>query len=258
MAEADLGNLIAVFSARRGRYNRGIGWILGVLGGLAVIAIAAWGSWEVYQAYYYHGPAVIGRSIILPAGMALLAAFVAFLGFSLALGKRGETIRLFEGGITIQDHTSENTWRWEEVISIRVAVTRRFALGFATGAVHSYTLVRKNGQRLVMDENLRDVERLAEAIREKVAPMLYAQYAPEFENGGEFVFGPILVSQARGVVINQKTLPWGRVRQASIGRGALSLAIVDENGRSSELKVPVEQIPNPDVLLALMQARNGS
>ena len=90
MAEANLGKLIAVFPARQGKDLRAAGWALGTLGVLAVIGSATWGSWQVYQAYFYHGPAVIGRTAILPGGLVILGFLVLwFAGFQFDLGKKG-------------------------------------------------------------------------------------------------------------------------------------------------------------------------
>ena len=66
------------------------------------------------------------------------------------------------------------------------------------------------------------------------------------------------MSRANGVVVKQKTLPWGQVRQGKYRKGALRLAVVDAKGHTSELTVPVEQIPNPEVLLALLQGCAGT
>jgi hypothetical protein len=180
------------------------------------------------------------------------------LGFYLTWGKRGESISLYEEGILVRARSSEIPWPWEEIGSIRSAVSQRYILGIYTGTERSYTLVRKDGQPLVLDENIQKVDRLAEAIREKIVPMQYARYAPAFEEGRELQFGPVQLSRVSGVVVQQKTLPWGQVRQVSIEKGALRLAIMDAKGHAAEIKIPVEQIPNPEVLLALLQGCAGS
>lgn len=257
MPDQGLGKQVAEFSMKDGWLIRAAGILLCILGFGGAIAAAAWGIWQAYQEYYLHGPAVILRSLVIP-GLVVGLLFIAGISALRLAGLRQVAVTVFEDGLSVKEGKKVQKWNWEDLTSLRVTAERRQVPGLPAGNNQSYTLVWNDGQRLFLDRRIHQVERLAATIREKSLPILYARYSQLFESGQEMAFGPVLVGKASGVGIKNKMLTWDQVQKASIQKGLLSVIGKDKKGKSIKFIVPVEEVPNPEILLTLVDDCTGA
>ncbi len=250
---ADLGTLLEEFPAG-GR--AGFRWAARILGSVLLlggILFLGFGLYSGYSAYYRHGPAVVRQNLLLPVSLGLLFLLLGGLILVSALARNGKSIVIYEHGFMLHDRKVDEAWRWDDLASIRTAVTRQYFLGIRSGNRHMYTLARRDGERLVLDDRVRGVETLADRIREKALPMLYARYVPSLLHGQELAFGPVQVCKEKGIVIGKKTLAWGRIHQAVVENGALTITTVNGQKTPRTVRIPVAEVPNVDILLAIIQ-----
>jgi hypothetical protein len=165
---------------------------------------------------------------------------------------------VYEDGLSLIEGKKIKRWNWEDLTSLRVMAERNQVPGLPAGVNQSYTLVWSDGQRLILDRRIHNVEKLAATVREKSLPVLYARYAQLFEAGREMAFGPVLVGKASGVGIKNKVLAWDQVQKASIQKGIFWIIGKDNKGKPIKFSVPVEEVPNPEILLTLVDDCAGA
>jgi hypothetical protein len=246
-----LGRVIHQFPLRRGRL---VGW---VLASIAVVALAGavlglvFGVILIYSRYYRFGPALALKDIPLPALLVLSLSVIGILAARRASAIWNKRIILQVNGLVILDRRGPHPWRWEEIVAFQSAVNRQYALFIYTGTSHRYTLYKFNGDRLVLDDSLVEVEMLADAIRSRLYPLLLDQAWQAYQAGKRVSFGPISLNQTAGLRIGNQVFPWQVVQSASILDGRLIVKINDAS-RSRTLRIRGEKLLNPDVLLTLL------
>ncbi len=196
--EAELGSLIDGLPYKRPSIGRVIQFLLGgscLLGGAAVIVL---GLLDVYDQYYRHGPAIIFRSLVLPLALGVVLGMIGLAIIRAAYVHPRKSLGIYSKGWVLSSGSDEQAWRWDELASIRTAVTRRYFLGIPGSTRHVYTLVRRDGERMVLDDDLKNVERLAEKIRDQAIPVLYSRYSHSFDQGVDLAFGPIVINRKTG------------------------------------------------------------
>jgi len=214
------------------------------------LLVFLYGLYVTFLAYQMHGPVTIDDKLIVP----LLVAFALLLP-GLAAGWMAyrnwyKAAAVYEGGIAIRDRNGIQSWRWEEIVSLTAAVTRRHFIGIVTGTTHVYRLFNRQNQRFVFRDIYSNVEELAKAIQDVVFPGLYEQSARQYNSGRKLNFGPVAISKS-GIQFGKRTIPWSEVQQVSIQRGILKVAKRGGGwfGRSS---ASASAIPNLNVLLNII------
>jgi len=250
---AGLGPMLAEHPAGIRPVSR---WIAGILGAILLLGgffVLGFGFYTAYDAYYKHGPAVVWQTLLPPAGLGLMLLLIGGILFGRALIRKGKSLAIYDQGFVLRSRNTDESWRWDEVASIRTALTRRSIAGIHAGTRHTYTLVRRDGERIILDDSLAGVEVLADKIRDKVLPMLYARFAPSLASGQELAFGPVQICRDKGIQVRQKKLAWKVVRQAKVENGVLTITAGDEQKTLHRVKIPVAEVPNVDILLAIIQ-----
>lgn len=225
-----------------------LGLLLLLLAGAAGVFL--FGVYDAYQAYQRHGPAMIADRLTGPAIFALVLALLGlWAGWGLyANWKKGAAV--YENGFAYRDRKGLRFWRWGEVASMRSAITRHYTNGIYTGTTHVYTLHNRQGEKLVLADQLNKVEDLAKAVEEGIFPLLYEQAARQYNNGETLAAGPVLVNRG-GIQIGKKNYPWTEVEQISIHQGFLKVS-KKGGGWFSGASASVSAIPNLRVLLSII------
>jgi hypothetical protein len=218
------------------------------LGGAVLVFL--YGVYEAYLAYQEHGPATMGNVLTWP----VIVAFILFL-LALAAGwaayvNWNKGVALYEQGFVVRDRKGIQAWRWEEIVSLRAAVTRHYTNGIYTGTTHVYTLYNRQNERLVFSDIYVKVEELAKAIEQGIFPHLYERAAQQYNLGQTLAFGPVAISKT-GIQISKKVYPWTEVQQVTVQRGFLKVS-KKGGGWFSGASAAASAIPNLSVLLNMI------
>ncbi|HVN56242.1 MAG TPA: DUF6585 family protein [Anaerolineaceae bacterium] len=251
-----LGRPIDVFLPRQDFMVRIGPFLLAILTILAAIAVLAWGAFQTYQRYFRNGPAVIWRSLTLPL---ILAAVLILIGIAvawIALTRLNRAVVLYERGVAISTLLKMRSWHWEDISSIQAAITRMVFLHRASAPSYVYTLTRRNGNKVTLDDTLDRIEVLGSSIREKATPYILARYSQALENGQILHFGPVQVSLHEGVRIGTHVYDWSQLDELAVLDGQVRVRLApDGKLTTSQPPVMVYQVPNLDVLLSLANKR---
>ena len=216
----------------------------------ASLVVLLFGVYDTYMAYLQHGPALIDEKLPIPLVIAIvLFAFGLLVGWSAYAGWN-KAVVLYEYGLAYLDRKGLQVWRWEDVGSMKSAITRHYTNGIYTGTTHIYTIANRQNQRLDLSDSFTKVEELAKVIDESIYSFLYEQAAEQYNSGQAIVYGPVAISKT-GITIGRKTYPWMDVKEVSIQRGILKVSR-KEGGWFSGASASAAAIPNLRVLLSII------
>jgi hypothetical protein len=243
-----LGTRLAYFPARK--WNRWGNLVISLILVGGALLVFLFGVYDTYTAYKLHGPAMIDDKLPGP----LVIAFILFT-FGLLAGwgayvNWNKGVVACERGFAYNDRKGLQVWRWEDVVSMRSAITRHYTNGIYTGTTHVYTIINRQNQRVVLSDSLRKVEELANLIDQGIFPLLYQRAADQYNSGQQIISGPVAISKA-GITIGKKTYPWEDVKEVSIQRGMLKVSR-KEGGWFSGASASAASIPNLRVLLTIL------
>lgn len=248
-----LGSLSSVHPARK--WLTWGNFIICLILSMGALLVFLYGVYETYLAYQQHGPAMIDDKLTVPlviaiimVGSGLLTGWGAYVNWARAAA-------VYEGGIAYTDRRGMIVWRWQDIVSMRAAVTRHYTNGIYTGTTHVYTLFNRQNQKLTLSDTIRDVEEVGKKIGLNIFPLLYERAADQFNAGQVLPFGPLAVSK-QSLTFNKKTTPWTDIKGISIKHGTLTIH-KKEGGLFSGMHTSTASIPNLDVLLAIIQQVTG-
>ncbi len=252
-----LGRLVDYFPLRRQKLNRFISLFLAVvclLGGAVVLIL---GILETYDRYYKNGPAVVLKSISVPAAGAAILFILAAAGILGALRTWNRGVAIYSGGVASSDMRGVRAWRWEDVASIKVDIIHRQLSDKISSTQHTYVLVDNNGKRIILDESIARVEQLGIQIRETVMPLLLTRYSTAFQRGQTVHFGLVSLSLKDGIRIGKHIYPWETLRSASVEQGILHFVFQQGVVKSGikGISVRAAEVPNLEVLLSLVDMK---
>lgn len=174
--------------------------------------------------------------------VALFLASWSWLGFR-------HRVTLHRDGFVSDKGGRREIFRWEDI----EAVFQRdvaYAINFAPmGRFRSFTVLRRDGVKLELNDNLTEVARLGEAVFQSTLPSLARKAWETYSAGGTVSFGPISIHQ-RGLSIRQDLVPWTEFKGITFSDGQ---AVIQSGARWFSPKMPVKEIANLHVLLTLIE-----
>ncbi|HBX68465.1 MAG TPA: hypothetical protein DEH25_03525 [Chloroflexi bacterium] len=249
-----LGASLAYYPAKRGsRWGNLIVMLLLFSGAGAALL---WGAYNAYTRYLKFGPAVVVPSLTGPWILAVTLFVVALLLAWGALSNWNKAAVVYQSGLAYRDRKGLKSWRWDEISSLTSAVTKHYTNGIYTGTTHVYTLFKKDGEKLVLNDTLTNVEELAAAVGEQLFPLLYEEIAGAYNQGTLCTFGPVQISKTDGIQIGKKAYPWNEIEQVAIQKGTLSVK-KKGGGWFSGATATASSIPNLEVMLAIIDQVTG-
>lgn len=208
---------------------------LGALGGVLL-----WASAEAPV----RGPGMV--ALLVGLGALMLVGAVASL--VTAVVDRGMAVVLHERGFLYRRSGRTRSVFWAEVrefySDVRVFTDQRGN----SYAAHNYTVVTADGTRLVLNDSLPDVERLAGFLEDRMVQHLMPQYQERLERVGRVRIGEWELSRD-GLAYNGKTLSWSQVQSFDVQNGVLLVRSV--GGRLAWATVPAGKLANAGLLLGL-------
>lgn len=223
---------------------------------IVAVGVFIAGLWYTYEQWQHFGPAVLFRSIlpflIVAAVCGLIVLAVAWAAYS----NWNKAVVIYQNGLAYADRKGVKSWRWDEFASMTSAVTKHYTNGIYTGTTHVYTLVKNDGDKIVLSDSLTKVEEVSKVIRTNIFPLLYQKHAEAYNAGQRVTFGPVSISKSGGIQIGKKDYPWDQVEQVSIHQGAVRVA-KKGGGWFSGATAMASAIPNLEVMLSIIDQVSG-
>ena len=244
-----LGRQLQEFHLRRVWLGRWGNLLLAGLCLVSAVFVLLYAGYQAYQYYFRFGPAILWKTVEIPIILELLFLVIGLAAARAAYVNWKRKAVLFENGFTYQDFKGIQVWRWMDIQSYRYMVYRNYAAFLHTGDTHQCLLFHNGGTTLKLDDELGHVDQLVSKIRESVFPRLYTQSIRQFQDGKPLEFGPIAISLAKGVVYRKKSAALEALDSFRTTRGILQITF---NSKRETLRLPAAQIPNLDILLAIL------
>lgn len=246
-----LGRIVDYFPVQHQKLNRWGSLFLALAALIGAGSILASGLVETYDRYYKNGPAVILKTIALPAAGTLLMLIIAAAALLALYRNRNKGAAIFEGGLAYSDLSGIHAWRWDDIAGVQIEIVRR-QISQQIGSIrHTYLLTNTKGERLILDESLARIEMLGSIIRDRVMPRLISKYSSAFQAGQPVQFGPITIDKTGGLRVGKRVHPWSQFKEATIQKGILQLTFND----SGVTALPASEIPNLEILLTLLDQK---
>ncbi len=97
-------------------------------------------------------------------------------------------------------------WRWDEVATIESNIWRRRGQYGSSYAVAEYTLTKRAGEKVVLNDTMKESGGIAH-IKEAVFALLEPPLAKRYEAGEALTFGPVTIHRQSGLELDQKNTP---------------------------------------------------
>jgi ribosomal protein S27E len=165
-------------------------------------------------------------------------------------GEIKELVRYQDGIAYITRGKEVHTLRWTEVATIMTQISVHYPYYLS----QRYTLVRSNGEKLIMDEFLEHMENLIELIKNKVYDRLYPPLEKQYDAGQAVTFGPVTIHRDHGLEMGGKTYPWDKKTEVKVDSGKLTVRTRDDKKH----EVHTRDIPNVEMLCKLIGVKMDS
>ena len=182
----------------------------------------------------------------------------ALLAFLIAAGLLWEMVRrrkkgavVYTNGFAYSDHKGVQSWRWDEVKNITANVVRHYTNGIYTGTTHNYSLEKTNGEKLVINDAIKDAEAFYTHMQNNTLQHRYQRLADEYNLGNPVTFGPVTIGKQTGIKIGKKSYAWDQIQEVGINKGVLSVKKKDGKWFSGA-SATAGTIPNLHVLLSII------
>jgi hypothetical protein len=140
-----------------------------------------------------------------------------------------------------------HTLRWEEVAAI---VTNNYFHAKYTQC--EYTLVKPSGEKLILDDWLKGVERLAAYIKKPVYERLGPPLAAAYSAGQPLTFGPVTVGRTSGLAMGGTTYAWDAIQDVKVEYGRFKVTLRTGQKGQPVGQARVNAIPNIELLCQLI------
>ncbi len=165
----------------------------------------------------------------------------------------------YRDGLAYQAGGKEiHAWRWEDV----AAIVSNFVQNVNTHEdmyagdfpEYEYTLVKHNGDRLILNGALKDLTALGDAIKKAAYALIGPPLGQRYKMGESVTFGPVTVQQPSGIQMEGKPYAWAAIQDIRIENGRLTITLRDGKKHSVRAKA----IPNVEVLCQLLGVKVSS
>lgn len=243
----DLGTIVKIYRGRQ------IGllelFILFIPGSLAVLTPLAYGIWRSNYGYTQFGPVA---ALAWSSPWYLLASFAALALICLAwlrLRTAHSSIAIHRGGLNLSlSPLHQYSLPWPEVTGLITDITDHHFLGIPLNRRIRLTLLTKAHKPIHLDDRIRDLENLSQQIKRIYYPYVRTNMVDARGNGKDIPFGPLTMTRS-GLRLGTRMIDWEQMCVVKIDSGFL----VVESGTSDQLRLPLARLPNPEILIDLLQ-----
>ena len=245
--EKNLGKIIAVYR------DRPITWrdvlILFLPAALAVLTPWAYGVYRTYYAQAQYGP-VAAQTWGPPwFGLATLALIPLLLLGLIRIRRSRWIVEVHKNGLHIRKTFGrEHILYWEKIEAISCNSVQESFLGIKLPTRHRIRLFLVDGKPIRLHRNLDKLTELVARIKAKIYPHKLAELRATLKAGEALSFGVISLDQ-RWLHLKNKGYSWDQVALIDICAGHLVVEFTNHRAR----KIPVDQIPNVELMIQLIQ-----
>lgn len=166
----------------------------------------------------------------------------------------GTRVWLFSRGLVRLGRGAAEACRWEEIQSVQQEMNT--GSRERAGAVrHRFTISRRDGTQMSF-EGIPKVRALGEQIQQESLKYLLPPVLKTYHSGQPVTFGSLTLS-GEGVNNGKETVPWVEIKGVEIDKNG-QLVFTAQGRWFSFAKMPIADIPNVHVLLALVRQRRGA
>jgi hypothetical protein len=238
-----------VFTAKASLVVQVIIAVLMFLGAGGSLVYAVYILFDMSSQNYY--PPVIFESMlpwVIGAGVCLLLALLMIWQI-FNVRKKGAVV--FENGFAYSDRKGVKAWKWDQIDSVTANIVRQYTNGIYVGTTHTYTLVNSVGEKMVINDALKNVENFYTHLQNNSLQPRYQRLADQYNQGSKVAFGPVAISKQEGLQVGRKVFAWDTIEQVTIDKGVLSVKRKD-GGWFSGASATSGSIPNLHVLLSII------
>ena len=202
------------------------------------------------------------------------ASPVALVCFLLCIGGGGlllwiqaearlNSVRLYQHGLALRSLGRQTAVAWDEVQAVTGAIPVRYngAPAHVGGAMR---LDLRDGRRVTVPGSVKDFPVLADRVHAEASARLLPGATQRLREGARLDFGPLSVDRA-GLHLDERTLLWadfGGVSfpwrdYGSLTLGPNRLCLHADDPATPWAAVPIQAVPNANLLLALSRERSG-
>jgi hypothetical protein len=188
-------------------------------------------------------------SIVFP-GIALLFLCAAVYQVYLLIQHSGRKFHLFQQGLVIEDKNQVQPFPWSQTAEVWRTVVRNYRNGIYVGTTYSYTLRRVDGYQVRLNNLVKNIGELGEAVSRGVTRELVPRALYSIRGGQTLTFGQFTINQ-QGMGNGREFIAWPEVQAINVNRGVLTVKKAGKffNWGSSM----VAKIPNFFVFLAVAE-----
>lgn len=190
-----------------------------------------------------NAPVVIGVGVFF-----LLVALYCLL---YPLIYRSWRVYIYSEGFAYTRGSKLDAFRWSEIESMWQRVTRRYMNGIYTGTQHKYTIRGLNGQQIVLNDRITNVEQVGNIISDMVTRIKLPEAIAAFKAGSTINFGSLSVN-TQGVGNGKETIAWEQIKEFRVSNGIVT--VKKEGKWLNWSSIQVANIPNLFVFFALVGA----
>lgn len=202
------------------------------------------------------GTSDLGQSSVAPGVfLLLLAGLVCIIGVVFivriaALRKVDVHIYTCENGfIYAVGQTVPQPFRWDQIQAVWRKATNHYRNGVYTGTSTCYTIERKDGSQVVLDNHIDGIEKLGKVISARITRLLLPQVIEAFNSGQTITFALLTLDQ-QGLNNGHELLPWTQVEAVDVKDGFVS--VKRQGAWLNWDRVAAAEIPNFFVFQALV------
>ena len=183
------------------------------------------------------GPAVL---VSPHQGLQILPSFGA---------PRASVMVRYRDGIAYRAGGKEvHTLRWEDIAVIQSNLTRQLSSHGMGSTTHEYTLTKTSGEKLILDDSLKEVGGEAQLIKAAVFARIGPPLVQRYQAGEAMTFGPVTVQQQNGLTLDGKLYAWASIQDVRVESGRFKVTLRD--GKKHEARVSA--IPNIELLCQMI------
>ncbi len=178
---------------------------------------------------------------------ALLVSIIVWLLHKIKHAHRCLTI--YKHGIIIRlPFRKEKTLAWEHIAGISTAITDKTFLGIKISSHYDLVIFPATGKPIRLPVNSQNFPEIVSKIKAKRYPEILSRDRALLKTGAALDYGPISITKYH-FTAQQKTIPWKKVRLVDIRNGQLVIELF----HIRPVKIPIDKIMNPEVMMQIIQ-----
>ena len=201
-----------------------------------------------------YGPIMAENSVTKPILIAIILGLSGLLAIWFAISNWNKSVVVYEKGLVYYSGGNIQTWLWPDIRWFFASISSPLAIS-PYPIAHQYSLLNKNGEKIIFDDRFSEIELLGNTISEKITPFQYRQIRAILKKGQIIRFGSFKFDQ-NTITIRNVTYPWAEIERFEIKSGYAIITIKDSKW-PNKIKTPLSTIPNLDAFCTTINQQIG-